>query len=415
LPIKLMGVGIGLALAAVVSCSTAAPPPAEVMTLAPVPAAAAAPGPSAVLQYTERRLLATDAKLNPPAYPIRTKPDGSWLTVGADDWTAGFYAATLWRTYERTRDPAWRQRAQTWQAGLASEVKHDNTDLGFKLFDTYGVGYQLTGDPAYKKVVLNAAATVARRYDPDVGMFRVWDAATDTTQYRVNIDAMMNLELMWWAGQNGGDPRYAAMATHHAERALTDLVRPDGSTWMFAGYDQKTGKLLNHFTKQGYATESTWSRGQAWAVYGFTTAYRYTKDPRFLDAARRTADTFMRRLPPDRVPYWDFDVPNKVTAPRDTSAAAVVASALLELSGFESDAAGKQRDVDNARVLLTALSSPAYAPRTDTKFAAVLQHGSQHVPKGWADTGIMFGDYYFTEALGRYEKQVGSTAAFMSG
>jgi unsaturated chondroitin disaccharide hydrolase len=123
----------------------------------------------------------------------------------------------------------------------------------------------------------------------------------------------------------------------------------------------------------------------------------------------------MRRLPPDRVPYWDFDVPNKATAPRDTSAAAVVASALLELSGVESDAAGKQRDVDNARTLLTALSSPAYAPRTDTKFAAMLQHGSQHVPKGWADTGIMFGDYYFTEALGRYEKQVGSTAAFMSG
>ena len=415
LPIKVMAVGVGLALAAVVSCSSPAPPPVETMKLAPVPAAAASPAPSPVLQYAERRLLATDAKLDPPAYPVRTKPDGSWLTVGADDWTAGFYAAALWRTYERTHDPAWRQRAQTWQAGLASETKHDNTDLGFKLFDTYGVGYQLTGDASYKKVVLNAAATVARRYDPDVGMFRVWDAANDQTQYRVNIDAMMNLELMCWAGQNGGNPQYAAMATHHAQRALTDLVRPDGSTWMFAGYDQNTGKLLSHFTKQGYATESTWSRGQAWAVYGFTTAYRYTKDPRFLDAARRTADYFVRRLPPDRVPYWDFDVPNKATAPRDTSAAAVAASALLELSGFESDAAAKQRDIDNARDILTSLSSPTYAPRTSTKFAAMLQHGTQHQPKGWADTGIMFGDYYFVEALGRYEKQVGSTAAFMSG
>ena len=243
-----------------------------------------------MLEYTERRLLATDTALAPPAYPIRTKPDGSWLTVGADDWTAGFYAATLWRTYERTRDPAWRQRAQTWQAGLASETTHDNTDLGFKLFDTYGVGYQLTGDESYKKVVLAAADTLARRYDPDVGMFRVWDARDDRTQYRVNIDAMMNLELMFWAGQNGGDPRYAEMAEHHAQRALRDLVRPDGSTYMFAGYDQNTGALLSHFTKQGYATDSTWSRGQAWAVYGFTTAYRYTKDPRFLDAARRTAD-----------------------------------------------------------------------------------------------------------------------------
>jgi unsaturated chondroitin disaccharide hydrolase len=246
-------------------------------------------------------------------------------------------------------------------------------------------------------------------------MFRVWDAATDKTQYRVNIDATMNLELMFWAGQNGGRPEYTAMATQHALRAINDLVRPDGGTWMVAEYDQNTGKLLRHSTKQGYSTESTWSRGQAWAMYGFTTAYRYTKDPRFLDTARRTADNFVRRLPPDKVPYWDFDVPNKATAPRDTSAAAVAASALLELSGFESDAAAKQRDIDNARAILISLSSPAYAPRSNAKFAAMLQHGTQHQPKGWADTGIMFGDYYFVEALGRYEKQVGSTAAFMSG
>jgi unsaturated chondroitin disaccharide hydrolase len=404
---------VGLALAAVVTCSSPAPPPVQTMTLVPIPAAVASPAPSPVLDYTERRLLATDTAFDPPGYPIRTKPDGSWLVVGANDWTAGFYAAALWRTYERTRDSAWRQRAQTWQAGLASETTHDNTDLGFKIFDTYGVGYQLTGDASYKKVVLDAAGTVARRYDPDVGMFRVWDARDDRTQYRVNIDAMMNMELMFWAGQNGGDPRYAEMAEHHAQRALRDLVRPDGSTYMFAGYDQNTGALLNHFTKQGYATDSTWSRGQAWAVYGFTTAYRYTKDPRFLDAARHTAEWFVQHLPPDHVPYWDFDVPDKAKAPRDTSAAAVVASALLELSGDESDPAAKQRDVDTARDILTSLSSPTYAPR-EPGFAAMLQHGTQHQPKGWADTGIMFGDYYFVEALGHYEEQVGSTAAFMS-
>ncbi len=402
--------GVGLVLAALASCSSPAPSSVVVPTSVPV----VAPTPSPVLEYAERRLRATDAALDPPAYPVRTNPDGSWLTVGADDWTAGFYAAALWRTFERTRDPAWRQMAETWQAGLASETTHDNTDLGFKLFDTYGVGNQLTGDESYKQVVLRGADTLARRYDPDVGMFRVWDARDDRTQYRVNIDALMNLELMFWAGQNGGNPQYAEMARHHALRALQDLVRPDGGTWMFAGYDQNTGALLSHFTKQGYATESTWSRGQAWAVYGFTTAYRYTKDPRFLDAARRTADYFVRRLPPDRVPYWDFDVPDKATAPRDTSAAAVAASALLELSSDESDPDVKQRDADTARGILISLSSPTYALR-DRRFAAMLQHGTQHLPKGWADSGIMFGDYYFIEALGRYEKAGGSTAAFMSG
>jgi unsaturated chondroitin disaccharide hydrolase len=404
-------VGVGVVLAALVSCSSPGPSPAPV---APTAVAAAAPAPSRVLQYTERRLLATDAALKPPAYPVRTKPDGSWLTAGAKDWTSGFYAAALWRTYQRTRDPAWRLRAETWQAGLVPETKHDDTDLGFKLFDTFGVGYQLTGDASYKQVVLQAADTVARRYNPKVGMFRVWDAAGDRTQYRVNIDATMNLELMFWAGQNGGNPQYAAMATHHALRAAQDLVRPDGGTWMFAGYDQNTGALLSHFTKQGYATESTWSRGQAWAMYGFTTAYRYTHDRRFLDTARRTADYFVRRLPPDHVPYWDFDVPDKATAPRDTSAAAIAASALLELSGDESDPATKQRDIDTARDILTSLSSPTYAPRNPT-FAAILQHGTQNLPKGQADSGIMFGDYYFIEALGRYEKAVGSTVGFMAG
>ncbi|HTF47064.1 MAG TPA: glycoside hydrolase family 88 protein [Pseudonocardia sp.] len=366
-----------------------------------------------MLKYTEQRLLSTDAALNPPAYPVRTKPGGSWLTEGADDWTAGFYAAALWRTFERTHDPAWRQRAETWQAGLARQTKQDSTDLGFKLFDTYGVGYQLTGDESYKRVVLDGADTVARRYNEAVGMFRVWDKADDRTQYRVNIDALMNLELMFWAGQNGGNPRYAEIAKRHALRALQDLVRPDGGTFMVAHYDQNSGALLNHSTKQGYATESTWARGQAWAVYGFTTAYRYTKDPRFLDAARRTADYFVRRLPPDRVPYWDFDVPNKSTAPRDTSAAAIVASALVELSGYEADPAAKQHDTDTARDILTSLSSPTYAPR-EPRFAAMLQHGTQHFPAGWADTGIMFGDYYFVEAIGRYEKAGDSTAAFMS-
>lgn len=411
MPTRVQTVGAGLVLAAAMIWSSAAPSVAQATTPAPAPAP---PTASPVLAYTQRRLLATDAVLNPPAFPVRTKPDGSWLVVGADDWTSGFYAATLWRTYERTHDPAWRQRAQTWQAKLTSETKHDSTDLGFKIFDTFGVGYELTGDPADKKVVLAAAATVARRFDPDVGMFRVWDAYNDKTQYRVNIDATMNLELMFWAGQNGGNPQYTAMATRHALRAVQDLVRPDGGTYMCASYNQTTGALLSHFTKQGLATESTWSRGQAWAMYGFTTAYRYTKGQRFLDAARRTADYFVRRLPPDRVPYWDFDVPDPATAPRDTSAAAVAASALLELSTDETDPAAKQTDIANARDILTSLSSPTYAPRTPG-FAAMLQHGTQHEPKGWTDTGIMFGDYYFVEALGRYEKQVGSTAGFMTG
>lgn len=411
MPSRATTIGVGLALAAVLICSSAAPSLAATGT----PAQAAPPSASSpVLTYAEQQLIATGTALKPGAFPIRTNPDGSWLTVGASDWTAGFYPAALWRTYQRTGDPAWSARAQAWQAKLTSETKHDSTDLGFKIFDTYGVGYQLTGNASYKKVVLAAAKTVARRFNPAVGMFRVWDKYNDKTRYRVNIDATMNLELMFWAGQNGGNPQYAAMATQHALRAATDLVRPDGSTYMCASYDQTTGALLGHFTTQGYATDSTWARGQTWAMYGFTTAYRYTHDPRFLDAARRTSAWFVSHLPSDHIPYWDFDVPDKTTAPRDTSAAAVAASALLELSTDETDAAAKQADIAAARDILLSLSSPAYAPRTPG-FAAILAHGTQYEAKGQADTGIMFGDYYFVEALGRYEKLVGSTAGFMPG
>ncbi len=408
--------GGGLVLAALVSCSgpdpttpTAPLPPAGSTSAAPAPP----PPPSRVLTFTEKRLIATDATLDPPAYPVRTKPGGGWLTEDPGDWTAGFYPAALWRTFERTKDPVWRKRAEAWQARLGQQTGQDSTDLGFKMFDTYGLGYQLTGNEAYKRVVLASADTVARRFNPKVGMFRVWDKFDDRTQYRVNIDAMMNMELMFWAGQNGGNPRHAELAEQHALRSMRDLVRPDGGTWMVAEYDQRTGALLRHSTKQGYATESTWARGQAWAVYGFTMAYRYTRKPEFLDTARRTADYFVRRLPPDKVPYWDFDVPNKATAPRDTSAAAIVASALIELGGYQTDPAAKQRDTDTARDLLAALSTPTYAARRPG-FAAILQHGTQHFPKGWADSGIMFGDYYFVEALGRYEKAGNSTAEFMS-
>jgi unsaturated chondroitin disaccharide hydrolase len=406
-----LGRGLGtLALAALaaVGCSSP-PPPAAPQPLAASPGSepAAAPTDPAgpVLTFADERLAATADTLAPPAYPVRTNPDGTWLTEGADDWTAGFLPATLWRVFERTGDPVWRDRAERWQAPLTPETSHDDTDLGFKMFMTFAVDHQLTGDEAAKQTALAAADTLAARFNPTVGMIRVWDDRDDTTQYQVNVDAMMNLELLWWAAQNGR-PQYADIARRHADRTITDLVRPDGSTTMFGGYDQNTGALQRLYTEQGARDDSTWARGQAWAVYGFTTAYRYTRDPRYLDTARRTADWFVGHLPPDRVPYWDFDVPQAPPQPRDTSAAAITASALLELSRLDP---GRASDVDAARGMLASLSSPAYLSR-NTPFRSVLLHGTQNLPDGQQDSGIMFGDYYFVEALNRWERQVGPTA-----
>jgi unsaturated chondroitin disaccharide hydrolase len=396
-----------LVVAATAAVGCGSPPSGAEPTAAPAPGPAARAGDAAgpVLAFADARLAATADQLAPPTYPVRTNPDGTWHTEGPDDWTAGFLPATLWRVFERTGDPVWRDRAERWQAPLAPETTHDDTDLGFKMFMTFAVDHQLTGDEAAKQTALAAADTLAARFNPTVGMIRVWDDRDDTTQYQVNVDAMMNLELLWWAAQNGR-PQYADIARRHADRTITDLVRADGSTTMFGGYDQNTGALQRLYTEQGFRDDSTWARGQAWAVYGFATAYRYTRDPRYLDTARRTADWFVAHLPPDHVPYWDFDVPQAPPQPRDTSAAAITASALLELSQLDPSRA--PGDVDAARAMLSSLASPAYLSR-DTPFRSILLHGTQNLPDGQQDSGIMFGDYYFVEALNRWERQVGPT------
>ena len=407
---------LALAALAAVGCSSPpAPAPAAPQPVAASPGSEPAAAPSApagpVLAFADAQLAATADSLAPPAYPVRTNPDGTWLTEGPDDWTAGFLPATLWRVFERTGDPVWRDRAERWQAPLQAETPHDDTDLGFKMFMTFAVDHQLTGDEAAKQTALAAADTLAARFNPRVGLIRVWDDRDDTEKYQVNVDAMMNLELLWWAAQNGR-PQYADIARRHADRTITDLVRPDGSTTMFGGYDQDTGALQRLYTMQGARDDSTWARGQAWAAYGFATAYRYTRDPRYLDTARRTADWFVAHLPPDRVPYWDFSVPQAPPEPRDTSAAAITASALLELSQLDpSRAAG---DVDAARGMLASLSSPAYLAR-GTPFRSILLHGTQNLPEGQQDSGIMFGDYYFVEALHRWERQVGPTTQITGG
>jgi unsaturated chondroitin disaccharide hydrolase len=401
-----LGRGLGtLALAALAAMGCSSPPaPAEPQPVAASPGSERVAAPGSVLAFADAQLAATADSLAPPAYPVRTNPDGTWLTKGPDDWTAGFLPAALWRVFERTGDPVWRDRAERWQAPLTPEASHDDTDLGFKMFMTFAVDHQLTGDEAAKQTALAAADTLAARFNPTVGLIRVWDDRDDTEKYQVNVDAMMNLELLWWAAQNGR-PQYADIARRHADRTITDLVRPDGSTTMFGGYDQNTGALQRLYTMQGARDDSTWARGQAWAAYGFATAYRYTRDPRYLDTARRTADWFVAHLPPDRVPYWDFDVPQAPPEPRDTSAAAITASALLELSQLDP---GRASDVDAARGMLASLSSPAYLAR-DTPFRSILLHGTQNLPEGQQDSGIMFGDYYFVEALNRWGRQVGPT------
>ena len=363
------------------------------------------------LTFADARLAATAGRLATNAYPVRTGTNGVWTTVGATDWTSGFFPGAMWQEYARTQDPVWKQRAEAWQAGVEVNKTDDTShDVGFQIFDSFGKDAAITGDANAKAVTLTAAQTLATRYNAKVGAIRSWDARTDTTQYRVIMDNMMNLELLFWASQNGGDASWATIAATHAKTTARDFFRSDGGSWHVVNYDQSTGAVKAKTTAQGYSNDSTWSRGEAWAVHGFTMSYRFTHDTTFLTTARTAADYFLAHLPADKVPYWDFSLPSTTGQPRDSSAAAIAASGLVELSTLETDANNKARYLAGARDILAGLSSTAYLADGTTN-QAVLLHGTQNKPSGSYDTGIMFGDYYFIEALQRYAAATGVDTA----
>ena len=352
--------------------------------------------------FALNRLGATTARIPVTAWPSVTASSLRWSTTGASAWTSGFLPGALWFGYQQSATEAWRTKAQNWQSGLAGQAGNTSThDVGFVVLDSFGNGYRLTGNDAYRQTVLKAAASLATRYSGVVGATRSWNS--DPSQFKVIVDNMMNLELLFWASKHGGQRAWYDMAVQHALTTAREHVRADGSTYHLVVFNPATGAVLSKETVQGYSASSTWARGQAWAVYGFTMAYRETGDARFLDTARRVADWFVAHLPADRVPYWDFDDPSIPNAPRDTSAAAIAASGLLELSRLDPDVARAGGYAGAARGILAALVAPPWLS-TGSGSEAELLHGTANRPAGSSDTGLIYGDYYLQEALLRLRR-----------
>jgi unsaturated chondroitin disaccharide hydrolase len=244
--------------------------------------------------FAHQQLEATASQLPETEFPESTRSnDGAWDTRENTDliaWVQGFFPGELWLMYGRTGNPAWRMRADQWTRAL--EIQKTNTlthDLGFKFFLSFGHAYRLTGDPYYRDVLLTAAGSLASRYSSKIGAINCCDWE-ETWHFPVFLDTMMNLELLLWAAANGGQVDWRDMAIHHADRTAADIVRADGSTYHIADYDPVSGVLLHRGTFQGYSDDSTWARGQAWAMYGYTMVYRYTRARRFLTLAQRTTD-----------------------------------------------------------------------------------------------------------------------------
>jgi hypothetical protein len=353
-----------------------------------------------VAKHLDNSLVANKDTLR---FPRSTKPDGSYVTTPSDGWTSGFYSGILWQMYDYTKDKKWELAARRWTAGLEKEKFNTRThDLGFMLHCSFGSGYLLTNDPAYKDILLQGAKSLSTRFSPVTGCIQSWDHGR--WQFPVIIDNMMNLEFLFWATKVTGDSSFYKIAVTHADTTLKNHFRSDNSSYHVVDYDTISGKVIERVTAQGAANESAWARGQAWGLYGYTATYRETKDKRYLDQAVKIADFFLSHpnLPADKVPYWDFNAPNIPNEERDASAAAIAASGMLELSQYVKNG---QKYFKAAEFILNSLGSSAYLAEPGTNNNYILKHSVGHKPaKSEIDTPIIYADYYFVEALLRYEK-----------
>jgi unsaturated chondroitin disaccharide hydrolase len=352
------------------------------------------------LALAEGQLTDTLAYTNTSQFPVSTNSANAnkWNLTGPSHWTSGFFPGLLWFMYEKTLSDPWLTRAQAQTASMQNQdLNAADHDIGFKILGSYGNAYRISRDPASMTEIQTAAQSMATAlYRPGAGVIESWP--NYDSHITVIIDNMMNLELLLFAAQNGGDPAWRAMAISHAVKTMQNHLRADGSTYHAVDYNTD-GTVFSKFTVQGAGNETTWSRGQAWGLYGFTMVYRYTKDPRFLATAQQLADYFVNNLPPDFVPYWDFS--KCCTAPRDSSAAAIAAAGLLELSTYVATPTDHDRYRNAALNIQSSLSSPAYlGDRLATD--GILLHGSASVPgNSGVDVSLIYGDYYFVQGCYR--------------
>ena len=355
------------------------------------------------LSFIETQVTKTLTSLGSPAsgYPVSGGDSGTWTTTtpssGSQGWTTGFFPGQLWLLYQATGSQQWLTAAQAWTAPLAPQAGGrpiDPTDIGFIIGTSFGNGYRLTGDPSYKSVLVTTGNSLASLYNPNVGAVRSW--TFPQYQFPVIIDSMMTLGPLQWGASNGGSSTWAGIAATHAQTVTTNLVRSDDSTFEVADFDPTTGALLSQGTFAGFSDSSTWARGQAWALYGFVQAYQTSDNPAFLTTAEEVASYFVDHSPANGIPPWDFDAPG--TQPVDTSAAAIAADGLVMLSTVAGTSALKAEYLTDAENILGSLSSLYLGPASGE---SVLFDGFPG--NGGTNTALIYGDYYFTEALLRLQ------------
>ncbi|MDO6693287.1 glycoside hydrolase family 88 protein [Aliiglaciecola sp. 3_MG-2023] len=319
-------------------------------------------------------------------------------------WTSGFVAGSFWYIYEHNKDASWLETANKWTDALEKmQFNRKTHDIGFIMNNSFGNGLRLIGDKSFEPILMNSAKTLMERYNPKIGATYSW--SWGTWEFPVIIDNMMNLELLFNASLISGDKTYYDAAVSHATVTMKHHFRPDHSSYHLVNYSRDTGLPIGKQTFQGIADDSSWSRGQAWGAYGYTTVYRYTKDEKFLTHAKNIVNYVLnhKNMPEDLVPYFDYDAPDdpSITNYRDSSAASLLASALLELSGYV-DKNEASRYQEAAMKMLRSLASPAYLADKDENGHFLLKQATGNFPKDLdLNASLNYGDYYYLEALNR--------------
>jgi chondroitin AC lyase len=370
-----------------------------------------------------------EANTQGETFPRSIDKQGKLVLTNKFEWTSGFFPGSLWYVYDATKDETMKAEAVKWTEKLQSlQTYTQHHDLGFMMYCSYGNAYRLTGNKAYKDILVQAAKSLSTRFSPKTGSIKSWNGfgswdAKGRYNFPVIIDNMMNLELLFFASKATGDQTYKNIALSHIEKVIKNQLREDYSCYHVVCYDSATGAVLTRETAQGYSNNSVWARGQSWGIYGFTMAYRETGDKRYLKIARRMADFYLdnKELPQDKIAYWDFYANNagytpsiKSHAPetpakyRDASAAAITASALLELSTMLGKDGEKYKQ--GAVNIIHSLSSPVYRAKEGANGNFILKHSVGSIPHGSEiDVPLVYADYYYLEALCRYRDIINKT------
>lgn len=327
-----------------------------------------------------------------------------------NDWTNGFWTGQLWLAYEQTKEAAFKEAALYQVPGfrerLIKRIVVDHHDMGFLYTPSCVAAYKLTGDKLARDTALMAADNLMGRFQDKGEFFQAWGKLGDPKEYRLIIDCLLNMPLLFWATEETKDSKYRETALRHIRTSMNHVVREDSSTYHTYYFDPETGNPVRGVTAQGYRDGSIWARGQAWGIYGSAIAYKYCPDPMYMESFRTITACFMEHLPKDLVPYWDFDFTDGSGEPRDSSSAAIAACGMLEMAEYLEPEEAKDL-LQQAKRLIKALTKHCLS-HSGENTNGILLHSTYAKSSPYntvTDSGVdectLWGDYFYTEALVR--------------